>query len=112
MDKKKDIKLIRLERFIKHLSKSNTELSEILKIAPYNVSRVKNGQLSFVPYLKDFTKLGLNLNWLYTGDGDMLILSNVLEVKANQTKQNILNEIEDLESFIKNIKWRLKCQTK
>ena len=61
----------RFDIFINSLNISQKELADKIKVpAPY-ISKMKKGELSFEIYSEELAKLGLNLNWLYTGKGGM-----------------------------------------
>lgn len=76
----KDGMLIRLSNFIDNLLYSQKDLAEMMGVPQQYITKMKKGDLSIEPYINILYNLGLNLNWLYTGKGKM-ILENDLGIK-------------------------------
>lgn len=82
----------RINEILKRLNLSNNELAKILEIDQPSFSKIKNGKLTPYNYIPNFMKININLNWLFSGEGEMLN-----PVILDQTKKYIVDKIYKME---------------
>ncbi len=85
---------IRLKEARKYLELNQLKIANDLDIKQKTVSEIENGKIMNIPnkYIYYFYEKGISLEWLYTGEGDMLKSNNLKEGKIGADIESIFPE--------------------
>lgn len=90
----------RIALFINSLDYKQKEIAKILDTPESNISKMKKGELSPHNYARQLVHLGLNLNWLYSGQGEMFS-SEIIGIEENiKVKKIVKIKKEKLYKYI------------
>ncbi len=85
---------IRLKEARKYLELNQLKIAYDLDIKQKTVSEIENGKIMNIPnkYIYYFYEKGISLEWLYTGEGDMLKSNYLNEGKTGADIESIFPE--------------------
>lgn len=92
----------RFMEFVEYIGYSQTKTAEYLGVHKSAINRIKNNTQSAVIYSEKLYNLGLNINWLISGNGKMLLKD--IDYGNVMVEEFIISSVFDLEnSFIEEL---------
>jgi len=77
----------RFKEFLKSINLTQKSLADYLECYQQDISKMINGQIRFEPYAQKLYDLGLSLDWLFTGDGEMFASNEAGEFQKEKIRK-------------------------